>query len=85
MATVKGVDVSETASISSGIAQRYATAVFDLAKQDGATDELARDVDALGAAQRESSDLRALIASPIYRRDDQGAAINAVAERMGLS
>ena len=77
--------MSETASISSGIAQRYATAVFDLAKQDSSTEELARNVDALGAALRELSDLRVLIASPIYRRGDQGAAINAVAEKMGLS
>ncbi len=85
MAPETGVDVSETASISSGIAQRYAMAVYGLAKQDDETADLARDVEALTAALRESEDLRRLIASPIYRRDDQGAAITAIADKMGLS
>ncbi|MDE0348051.1 MAG: F0F1 ATP synthase subunit delta, partial [Boseongicola sp.] len=35
----------ESASISSGIAARYATAVFELAKDDDGLDRLGRDVD----------------------------------------
>lgn len=43
------------------------------------------DIGALDAALRESADLRNLIGSPIYSRSEQGAAIGALAGRMGLS
>ena len=78
------VDVSEPASISSGIAERYASALFDLAKEGKALKALEADVDALDAALQASDDLRALIASPVYSRDAIGAAIGAVAAKMGL-
>jgi F-type H+-transporting ATPase subunit delta len=79
------VDVSEPASISSGIAGRYAQAVFDLAREDGSLEAVESDIAALNAALHESADLRALIGSPIYSREEKGAAIDAVAARMGLS
>lgn len=77
--------MSEPVSISSGIAQRYATAVFELAKEGKNLEAVESDVDALDAALNESDDLRALIASPVYTRDEQGAAVAAVAKAMGLS
>lgn len=79
------VDVSETASISSGIAARYATALFDLAKEAKGLKALEGDVDALDAALQSSADLRDLIGSPLYSREDQGSAIAALAAKMGLS
>ncbi|THD84964.1 F0F1 ATP synthase subunit delta [Aliigemmobacter aestuarii] len=77
--------MSEPASISSGIAARYATAVFELAKEEGALAALEGDVDALDAALAASADLRSLIDSPILSREDQGKAIAAIAAKMGLS
>lgn len=79
------VDVSEPQSISTGIAARYATAVFELSKDGGALDVLENDVSALDAALRDSSELRDLITSPIYSREDQQKAIGAVADAMGLA
>lgn len=79
------VDVSEPASISAGIAARYATAIFDLARESDTIDSLQADVTALAAVLSDSADLRAMIASPILSRDDQGRAMAAIAERMGLS
>jgi F-type H+-transporting ATPase subunit delta len=79
------VDVSEPVSISTGIAARYAVALFDLAKDDKALDRLEADVDALAAALDASADLRGVIASPILSREDQAGAIAAVAAKMGLS
>lgn len=79
------VDVSEPASISSGIAARYATALFDLAKEEGGLLALEGDVDALDAALASSADLRDLISSPLYTREDLGSAITAIAAKMGLS
>ncbi|MDF0601493.1 F0F1 ATP synthase subunit delta [Psychromarinibacter sp. C21-152] len=77
--------MSETASISTGIAARYATAVFELAKEDNSLSTLESDVDALEAALADSADLRDLIHSPVYSRDAQGRAITAVAKKMELS
>jgi F-type H+-transporting ATPase subunit delta len=79
------VDVSEPVSISSGIAGRYATAMFDLAKEEGALAALETDIDALDAALDQSADFAAVIASPILTRDAQGKAISAVAAAMGLN
>ena len=79
------VDVSEPASISAAIAGRYATAIFDLAQEAKGIDALSADVDALSAALAGSAELRDLISSPVYTRDEQGAAIAAVAAKMGLS
>jgi F-type H+-transporting ATPase subunit delta len=79
------VDVSEPVSISSGIAARYATAVFGLAMDGKKLKALEGDVDALAGALAESDDLASLINSPVYTRSEQGAAIAAVAEKMELS
>ena len=77
--------MSESASISTGIAARYATAVFELAKDGKEIDGLEKDIDALDAALADSADFRGLIHSPVYSRDEQGAAVSAIAEKMGLS
>jgi len=79
------VDVSEPASISQGIAARYAAALFDLAADDKALKALEKDTDALGAALSASEDLRRMIASPVHSREEQAAAIGAIAQKMGLS
>ena len=77
--------MSEPASISLGIAGRYAQALFELAKEAKALKALEADADALGAALAVSADLRDMIASPVITREDQAAAIAAVAAKMGLS
>ncbi len=77
--------MSETAGISTGIAKRYATAVFDLAKEGKAIKALESDVAALEAAMAESADLRTLLTSPLYSREEQSGAIAAVAKKMELS
>lgn len=71
--------------MSHSIAGRYAQAVFDIAREEGQIDALARQTDALGAALHDSSDLRDLITSPIYSREDQGRAVAALAGRMDLA
>ena len=76
--------MSETASISSSIAGRYALAVFELAKDAGKLDALEADTDALSAALEASDDLAAMIASPVYTREEQTSAISAVADGLGL-
>ncbi len=76
--------MSESASISGGIAARYAKAVFEIAKETSNLDSLEGNLDELAGALSDSADLRDLISSPVYSRQAQGDAIAAVAERMGL-
>ena len=77
--------MSEPASISAGIAGRYATAVFELAKEAKGLASLEADIAALRGALDDSADLRTVIASPIYSRDDQAKAMAALAKKMKLS
>ena len=77
--------MSEPVSISTGIAARYATAVFELAKEGKKLKALETDVDALDAVLSESADFRDLISSPLHSRDVQGQAIAAIAKKMKLS
>ncbi len=76
--------MSEPASISSGIAERYATAIFELSKDAKSLAKLETNLTDLTAALNESADLRDLISSPVLGRADQGAAIQAIADKMGL-
>jgi len=78
------VDVSEPASISTGIADRYATAIFELSKDAKTLGKLEDNLTDLSAALDDSADLRDLIASPVVSRDEQQSAITAVADKMGL-
>ncbi len=77
--------MSATTSMSSGIASRYATAVFELAEESGALEALERDIELLDSALAESEDLRHVIRSPLYSRDETAKAMLAVAKALGLS
>ena len=77
--------MSNSASFTSGISGRYATALFELAKSEGQIDAIGADLEALEAALADSADLRRLISSPVYSREEQGKGIKAVADKMGLS
>ncbi|MBR9766979.1 MAG: F0F1 ATP synthase subunit delta [Paracoccaceae bacterium] len=76
--------MSEPTSISSGIAERYAAAIFDLAKDESGLATLEKHVAELSAALEASPELNVLINSPVYSRDEQCAAISAVAAKMKL-
>ena len=62
--------------MSSGVATRYAKAIFGLAKEDKQLDLLERDLSSLSEALKISEDLRNLISSPIYSRSQQELAIS---------
>jgi F-type H+-transporting ATPase subunit delta len=68
-----------------GLAGRYATAVFELAQEEKAVEILEKDFVALKAALASSSDLKRLVRSPVFTREEQGKAIGAVLTRMGVS
>jgi F-type H+-transporting ATPase subunit delta len=66
------------------LAGRYVVALFELAREQGALDEVAADLSGLRALLDESADLRRLIRSPVISREEQGRAIVALAERVGF-
>ena len=67
--------MSEPASISTGIAERYATAIFEIAKENNDLAGLETGINDLAAALGESAELRDLIASPLVSRAEQEGAL----------
>jgi F-type H+-transporting ATPase subunit delta len=75
---------SETTGVS-GLAARYAAALFDLADERRILDEVASDLRQLRAMVQASPDLLRLIRSPILSRGEQSRGIEALVEAAGLS
>lgn len=76
--------VAAPSGLVSGIAGRYATALFELARESGELDRVAGDLARLGAALDESADLTRLVRNPVFGREVQGRAMAAVADGLGL-
>ena len=76
--------MSEPASISMGIADRYATAVFEIAKEGKKVKALETDLASLTDALA-VDDFSNLISSPMISREEQAGAIVALAKKMKLS
>jgi F-type H+-transporting ATPase subunit delta len=68
-----------------GLAERYAVALYDLAETTGKLDEVAKDLRDLKQMIEQSDDLRRMISSPLIGRAAQGKAIRAVLEKAGAS
>ena len=69
----------------SGLAERYAAALFELADERHALDAVAGDMRELRAMLYASGDLMRLVRSPVLSRAEQGKAMAAVAEGAKLS
>jgi len=68
----------------SGIAGRYATALFDLASSAKELDAVAADLATVKSMMDENKDLARLVKSPIISRADQARAMGAVLEKLGV-
>jgi F-type H+-transporting ATPase subunit delta len=75
---------SETTGVS-GLAERYAAALFDLADERRMLDEVAANLRQLRAMVEASGDFLRLIRSPVLSRGEQAKAIGVLAERAELS
>jgi F-type H+-transporting ATPase subunit delta len=69
----------------SGVAARYASALYDLADEKSAIDAVAADLAALQKMIDDSDDFRRFIKSPVLSRIDQSKGIAAIAEKAQLS
>ncbi|HTV36394.1 MAG TPA: F0F1 ATP synthase subunit delta [Xanthobacteraceae bacterium] len=71
-------------TIVSGMAGRYAAALFDLAREGNAIDAVKADLDRFDSLLAESPDLMRLVRSPVFSTDEQLQALSAVLERAGI-
>ena len=67
------------------VAGRYAAALFDLANDESKLPEVEADLGKVQAMLDESSELRQLVASPLYSTEEQTRAIADVAGKAGIS
>jgi F-type H+-transporting ATPase subunit delta len=72
-------------SIVSGMAGRYATALFELALEEKATDKVRADLDAFDKAIEENTDLQRLVRSPVFGADEQLKALSAILGKAGIT
>jgi F-type H+-transporting ATPase subunit delta len=68
----------------SGMAGRYATALFELARETNAIDAVKTDLERFDALIAESADLARLVRSPVFSADEQLQALSAVLERAAI-
>ena len=68
-----------------GMAGRYAQALFDLAKESKSADKVGADLDSFGQMIGESADLRRFLRSPAFSAEEQINAINALLNKAGIA
>ena len=69
----------------SGVSGRYATALFDLARDEKSVDAVKADLDRFVALLAESPDLTRLVRSPVFSSDMQSKALAAVLDKAEIS
>ena len=62
----------------SGVAERYASALFELAVSEKKIPAVEKDLSRFGALLKRSDDLMRLVKSPVFSADDQVAALDAI-------
>lgn len=77
--------MDNSGGITASLPGRYAAALFDLASEQGQVTAVESDLDALGEAVRQTSDLAALIRNPRVTREATAKAMEAVAGALSLS
>ena len=69
----------------SGVSGRYATALFELARDEKSIDAVKADLDRFEAMLADSTDLKRLVRSPVFSADSQSRALVAVLDKAGIS
>ena len=69
----------------SGVSGRYATALFELARDEKSIDAVKAELDRFDAMLGDSADLKRLVRSPVFSADAQSRALTAVLDKSGIS
>ena len=70
--------------MTSGVAGRYATALFEIARDGNLLDEVEHDLREIETIHANSADFREILANPVYTREEHARAFAAIAAAMGL-
>jgi F-type H+-transporting ATPase subunit delta len=76
--------VETSGGIRASLAGRYASALFDLARDERQIDAVGGSLDALSQALLDSKDFAELVASPLVSRDEASKALAAIAPQLAL-
>lgn len=68
----------------SGMAGRYANALFELALEEKALDAVKSDLERFDALIAENADLNRLVRSPVFGADEQLKALSAILDKVGI-
>jgi F-type H+-transporting ATPase subunit delta len=76
--------VAADGTIVEGVAGRYASALFDLAKESSKVAEVEANLVKFQSLLDMSSDLKSMVRSPVIASDDQSKALSAVLDKAGI-
>jgi len=76
--------VSSETTGTTGLAGRYATALYDLAESASKLDQVAADLKSLRSMINDSDDLNRVISSPVLTRNEQVRAMTALCGKAGM-
>lgn len=85
LADKSGRNVAGSEMIVSGMAGRYATALFELALESNATDAVTADLAKFEELIAESADLARLVRSPVFTSGEQSRAVAALLDKAGIA
>jgi len=77
--------VAADSPLLTGLTGRYATALYELADEAKALDQVAADLGNIKQAIADSTDLQRLVSSPLIPRAQQAKAVLALVAKMGVS
>src|SRR5438477_3670589 len=76
--------VETSGGIRASLAGRYASALFDLARDQRQIESVGKSLDGLSQALLDSRDFAELVSSPLVSRDEAGKAFAAIAPQLNL-
>lgn len=75
--------MAKSSSPVSGVAERYAQSLFELARDEGSIEAIEGELDAFRSLIDENADFGRLVSSPAFTSDEQLRAISAIAAAVG--
>ncbi|MCB1456317.1 MAG: F0F1 ATP synthase subunit delta, partial [Nitratireductor sp.] len=76
--------MQNSASLTSGVAGRYASSLFEVALEAGKLDAVEKDLARFDALMAGSDELMRLVRSPVFSAQDQERAIDAILAKAGI-